>query len=67
VLEKADLYLGKGSKVVWIVIPTKACVLILTPTGRRWEYENLTCPDLLPDWGLHLKKIFNWPEPKTAA
>jgi hypothetical protein len=41
--------------------------LILTPTGRRWEYETLTCPELLPGWSLNLKKIFNWPEPETAA
>lgn len=67
VLEKADLYLNKGSQVVWIVIPTKACVLILTASGRRWEYETLTCPELLPDWSLSLQKIFNWPEPKAAA
>lgn len=67
VLEKADLYLGKGSKVVWIVIPSKACVLVLTATGRRWEYETLTCPELLPGWSLNLEKIFNWPEPKTTA
>ncbi len=67
VLEKADLYLSKGSKVVWIVIPTKACVLILTASGRRWEYETLTCPELLPGWNMNLQKIFNWPEPKAAA
>lgn len=67
VLEKADLYLSKGSKVVWIVIPSKACVLVLTATGRRWEYETLTCPELLPGWSLNLEKIFNWPEPKTTA
>jgi Uma2 family endonuclease len=67
VLEKADLYLSKGSKVVWIVIPSKACVLVLTATGRRWEYETLTCPELLPGWSLNLTKIFNWPEPKTTA
>ncbi len=64
VLEKADLYLSKGSKVVWIVIPAKACVLVLTATGRRWEYETLTCPELLPGWSMNLSKIFNWP---TAA
>ncbi|MGH7452926.1 MAG: Uma2 family endonuclease [bacterium] len=67
VLEKADLYLGNGSKVVWIVIPTKACVLILTASGRRWKYETLTCPELLPGWSLNLQKIFNWPEPNAAA
>jgi len=67
VLEKADLYLNKGSKIVWIVIPSKACVLVLTATGRRWEYENLTCSELLPEWSLNLKKIFNWPEPSPTT
>lgn len=67
VLEKADLYLIKGSKVAWIVIPSKACVLILTATGRQWEYKTLTCPELLPGWSLNLTKIFTWPESKTAA
>jgi Uma2 family endonuclease len=67
VLEKADLCLSKGGKVVWIVIPIKACVLILTASGRRWEYETLTCPELLPGWSLNLQKIFNWPEPQAAA
>lgn len=67
VLEKADLYLSKGSKVVWIVIPSKACVLVLTATGRRWEYETLTCPELLPGWSMNLAKIFNWPTAEKTA
>jgi Uma2 family endonuclease len=67
VLEKADLHLSKGSKVVWIVIPSKACVLILTATSRRWEYETLTCPELLPGWSLHLARIFNWPTAEKTA
>jgi len=67
VLEKADLYLSKGSKVVWIVIPSKACVLVLTATGRRWEYEILTCPELLPGWTMNLAKIFNWPTSEKTA
>lgn len=67
VLEKADLYLSQGSKVVWIVIPSKACVLVLTATGRRWEYETLTCPELLPGWSMNLAKIFNWPTAEKSA
>lgn len=67
VLEKADLYLSQGSKVVWIVIPSKVCVLVLTATGRRWEYETLTCPELLPGWSMNLTKIFNWPAAGKTA
>jgi len=64
-LDKADLYLSKGSKVVWIAIPAKSSVLIWTATKKRWEYETLTCPELLPGWSLDLKKFFEWP--KTTA
>jgi len=67
ILEKTDLYLEKGSKVVWIVIPAKACVWIWTASGRRWEYETLTCPELLPDFSLDIKKLFaNITEFETA-
>jgi len=62
-LDKADLYLGKGSKVVWIVIPAKASVLVWQATERRWEYEILTCLELLPGWSLDLKNFFVWPKP----
>jgi Uma2 family endonuclease len=65
-LDKADLYLSKGSKVVWIVIPAKASVLVWKATERRWEYETLTCPELLPGWSLDLKKFFVWPKMKTT-
>jgi Uma2 family endonuclease len=58
ILKKKDLYLDKGSKVVWIVIPATACVWIWTASGERWEYETLTCPELLPAWSLDLKKLF---------
>jgi Uma2 family endonuclease len=58
-LDNVDLYLSKGSKVVWIVIPAKACVWIWTSRGRRWEYETLTCPEVMPDWSLDLKKFFS--------
>jgi Uma2 family endonuclease len=61
-LDKADLYLSKGSKVVWIVIPAKASVLVWTAKEKRWEYEILTCPELLPGWSLDLKKFFVWPK-----
>jgi len=65
-LDKADLYLSKGGKVVWIAIPAKSSVLIWTATEKRWEYETLTCPELLPGWSLDLKKFFKWPKPTAV-
>ncbi len=65
-LDKADLYLSKGSKVVWIVIPAKASVLVWKAIERRWEYETLTCPELFSGWSLDLKKFFVWPKPTTV-
>ena len=59
ILEKADHYLAKGSKAVWVVIPARACVGIWTANGQRWEYETLACPELLPGWSLDLKKFFS--------
>jgi len=58
VLDNADIFLSRGSKVVWLVIPSKACVLVWTANERRWEYQTLTCPELLPGWSLDLKKFF---------
>ena len=65
-LDKADLYLSKGSKVVWIFIPAKSSVLIWTATEKRWEYETLTCPELLPGWSLDLKEFCAWPKPTAV-
>jgi Uma2 family endonuclease len=65
-LDKADLYLNKGSKVVWIVIPAKSSVLIWTAMEKRWEYQTLTCPELLPGWSLNLKNFFVWPKTTTV-
>jgi len=65
-LDKADLYLSKGGKVVWIVIPAKSSVLIWTAAEKRWEYQTLTCPELLPGWSLDLKKFFVWPKTTTG-
>ncbi|MEK7729820.1 MAG: Uma2 family endonuclease [candidate division KSB1 bacterium] len=66
-VEKADLYLSKGSQVVWIVIPAKACVLVWKADGRVWEYQTLTCPELLPGWSLNLAEFFAQSQPTSAA
>lgn len=66
-VEKADLYLSKGSQVVWIVIPAKACVLVWKKHERIWEYNTLTCPELLPGCSLNLAEFFVQPQPASAA
>ncbi len=65
--EKADLYLSKGSQVVWIIIPAKACVLVWKAHERIWEYNTLTCPELLPGWSLNLAEFFTQPQPASAS
>ncbi|NUO80257.1 Uma2 family endonuclease [candidate division KSB1 bacterium] len=64
--EKAGLYLSKGSQVVWSVIPAKACVLVWKAQERTWEYNTLTCPELLPGWSLNLAEFFAQPQPASA-
>lgn len=60
--DKAELYLEKGSKVVWIVDPNRQSVMIVTADEMRWEREKLTCPDLLPGFSVTMAEIFAWPE-----
>ena len=65
--EKAELYLAKGSRVVWIVDPYRQGVMIITANEQRWENERLTCPELLPGLSLSMADIFNWPENSEDA
>lgn len=61
VFEKAQLYFEHGSKEVWLVDPYQKGVMIVTPTARRWEWEELTSPELLPGFRVKMKDIFTWP------
>jgi Uma2 family endonuclease len=61
VFAKGRLYLEKGSRVVWLVFPSEKRVMIMTPTQWRWESDNLTCPELLPGFGIQVEQIFSWP------
>lgn len=65
--EKAELYLAKGSRVVWIVDPYRQGVMIIAANEQRWENERLTCPELLPGLSLSMADIFNWPENSEDA
>ncbi|NUO78772.1 Uma2 family endonuclease [candidate division KSB1 bacterium] len=67
--EKAQLYFEHGSREVWLVDPYQKGVMVVTPTARRWEWEELTSPELLPGFCVKMKDIFTWPiaqtEPQT--
>ncbi|MEK7727682.1 MAG: Uma2 family endonuclease [candidate division KSB1 bacterium] len=67
VFEKAQLYFEHGSKEVWLVDPYQKGVMIVTPTARRWEWEELTSPELLPGFCVKMKDIFNWPMAQAEA
>jgi len=58
--EKADLYLEKGSRVVWIVDPYQKAVVVVTPNDRRWVRDTLTCPEILPGFSINVQDIFSW-------
>jgi Uma2 family endonuclease len=60
--DKAELYLEKGSKVVWIVDPYRQSVMVVTADEMRWEKEKLVCPELLPGFSVTMAEIFTWPE-----
>ncbi|MGH7453027.1 MAG: Uma2 family endonuclease [bacterium] len=56
--EKAKLYLENGSRVVWIVDPYQKGVMVITPDGRHWVTDTLTCPELLPGFSINVQDIF---------
>ncbi|MEK7729768.1 MAG: Uma2 family endonuclease [candidate division KSB1 bacterium] len=63
--EKAELYFAHGSRLVWIVDPMQKGVLVVTPEDRKWVKDVLTCPELLPDFSLNVREIFE--RPSVAA
>lgn len=65
--EKAQLYFEHGSKEVWLVDPYQKGVMIVTPTARRWEWEALASPELLPGFRVKMKDIFTWPMAQADA
>lgn len=65
--EKAKIYFEKGSCEVWLVDPYEKGVLVLTPTARRWEWNTLASPELLPGLQIELSQIFTWPNAPAAT
>jgi len=64
--DKAALYFEKGGREVWLVDPYQKGVLVVTPQTRRWEWEVLASPELLPGFRVELKNVFNWPSAETV-
>ncbi len=58
---KAELYLEKGSRVVWIVDPYQKGVMVITSNERIWVSDTLTCPEVLPGFSINVQEIFSWP------
>lgn len=65
--EKAKIYFEKGSREVWLIDPYEKGVLVLTPTARRWEWNTLASPELLPGLQIELSQIFAWPNAPAVA
>ena len=67
VFAKARLYLEKGSRVVWIIFPSEKRVVVVTAMEWRWETNVLTCPELLPGFGIKVAEIFSASERKSSS
>jgi Uma2 family endonuclease len=64
---KAELYLEKGSRVVWIVDPYQKGVMVITSNERIWVSDILTCPEVLPGFSIKVQDIFSWPSAPAKA
>ncbi|MGQ9910316.1 MAG: Uma2 family endonuclease, partial [Candidatus Flexifilum sp.] len=58
--EKAHYYLSHGTRIVWLVLPAKRLVIVLTPTGEDIldAADTLTGGDVLPGFTLPVAEIF---------
>ena len=58
--DKAAYYLANGSRMVWLVYPTKRIVEALTPDDRALlrEEDTLSGGDVLPGFTLAVRDIF---------
>ena len=59
-LDKAQLYLAHGTRMVWIIYSTQQIVEVLTPTYRKLLKigDTLEGGDVLPGFKLAVKDIF---------
>ncbi len=59
-LDKAQLYLAHGSRMVWIIYSTRKIVEVMTPTDRKLLTidDTLDGGDVLPGFTLAIRDIF---------
>jgi Uma2 family endonuclease len=59
-LDKAQLYLKLGVRMVWIIYSTRAIIEVLTPTDRQLLTMNdvLTGGDVLPGFSVAARELF---------
>jgi Uma2 family endonuclease len=59
-LDKAQLYLRSGTRMVWIIYPTRQIVEVLTPTERHLLTLNDTLigGDVLPGFSVAVRDLF---------
>jgi len=58
--EKADFYLANGSRLVWLVYPSKQLIEVWTATEQailKLE-DTLTGGDVLPGFAVPVKRFF---------
>jgi Uma2 family endonuclease len=59
-LDKAQLYLARGTRMVWIIYSTRQIIEVLTPTDRQLLTVNdrLTGGDVLPGFSVAVRDLF---------
>jgi len=61
IMAKAKAYLQQGAKVVWVIFASTQEVLVCTAAGKHYVDldEILTAPEVLPDFALPVREIFD--------
>jgi len=61
IMAKVKAYLQQGTQVVWVIFASTQEVLVCTAAGKHYVDidEVLTAPDVLPDFALPVKEIFD--------
>jgi len=67
VMEKVDVYLHQGAKIVWLVFSSTREVLVCTAEEKRSVRGTLTAPNVLPDFELPVQEIFKGVKVKNKA
>jgi Uma2 family endonuclease len=57
---KVKAYLQQGAKIVWVIFASTREVLVCTAEGKHYVdiHEVLTAPEVLPDFALPVRDIF---------